>query len=402
TSLLDVRNSIFRLNSGCVNATSWTCTGGGAYVSGPARILVNGSIFEGNAALNAGGMVAMNDYELLVSGTLFKGNMAEYFGGGFSALGGGTFEFLESNFTGGWARNGGAGATIENQQTGHFYKCFFFGNEVAQEGGGLSVRDGANVLVEQTIFTNNTATTAITESTGAGLNVYQAMVDVVDSVFEGNNAQFPEEFSPLDSISGGGAVGLDGANGSFSRCNFTANTGEHGGAVFAERKSLVYLSNSILSDNYAQKWGGAVSIHENSFLEVNDTSFTQNSAGLGGGALHTHASRAYLEDAAFRDNSASGSGGALAVMESSNLTCAPCPSMVDNRASNNGGAVLAEGGNTNFVMLTPAVPQPKSTGSDTPGVVGGGSYGTVISMNSAVVHGGGVHVGDGATAWLQG
>ena len=68
-------------------------------------------------------------------------------------------------------------------------------------------------------------------------------------------------------------------------CFFEDNTGQNGGAIFAQRAIFMNLTGNVFARNEAERFGGAV-YGESSVLYLIGNSFTDNSAADGGGALY--------------------------------------------------------------------------------------------------------------------
>lgn len=164
-------------------------------------------------------------------------------------------------------------------------------------GGGVFADGGttpiANVLIENCIFTDNTATVS-----GGGLMALgNVSITLRNSSFAGNGG----------AVSGGGAT-LQGAIATFDGCAFTENTAPSGGGLFT-LDANVLVTNCAFNANTADSGGGLSNL--NTQGEINNTLFDGNQAtSFGGGAFNNGRSPEY-KSCQFYDNTSGASGGGL-------------------------------------------------------------------------------------------
>ena len=133
----------------------------------------------------------------------------------------------------------------------------------------------------------------------------------------------------------GAAMIISGSNVTLVNCNFTENRAQLGGAVYAEKSSLITINATYFIFNTAWEQtggetaaGGALYAVSNCSITINNTSFTNNSVYYGyglGGAIAVYESSLYVHESTFTNNQADLGGAtyvwqSFALFESSNLT----------------------------------------------------------------------------------
>jgi len=194
--------------------------GGGA--SGEPVVYVHASIFDGNRAnvanhrnTAAGGGIHLTNGRMRITNTRFVGNEAGYVGGGFYALG----TWVDPVSTP-HAEALIANCTFEDN---HARPDLTVAPPAPTEAGAVHAEDQATVRIFNSRFLENSA------ETGGGVNLYRAIVEVLDSVFRGNRA---------------GAV--DGSADFGGALNVLSNEG----AGNARRSGSLLLSGSLVQGRY--------------------------------------------------------------------------------------------------------------------------------------------------------
>ncbi len=265
---------------------------------------------------------------------------------------GGTTRFENLRIVNGDAGAGAGGAiyTISARAV-EVAGCEFDGNTANQ--GGAIFTTNADLVIENSVFTNNTATSfagAIrTSSNGAN---GQIIVSIAESLFDGNSA--------LDGS--GGAIDHSGVNSGVNAAiivtdsTFQNNTcTETGGAIFATQVADVTLMRCDFFDNIAVGTGsedaGGVYINDSPGVLIEDCDFERNLAPGSGGALRFNDSSGSVVNSRFIANGASRAGAILVV--GSDLDVSIFNSVFSNNSArrqgaddNAGGAISTSGTST--------------------------------------------------------
>jgi predicted outer membrane repeat protein len=289
--------------------------GGGIETDGSGTVVVkNGSLIQGNSALNQGGglyldAIGTQSANLTMTNTLVTNNAATGSGtgtgGGISNAGNGIVSItgstiannLSASTGGGYSDVGGLGNLV-------LLNSLFVGNSAVGNGGGLFVTGSRESITSSAIQNNHSG------DLGGGLFAGGTLVYVLDSTFSGNT-----------SSSSGGAIEMEtsgaGANASaitnttiaFNRA-LNNGGGANGGGVDASGSFTgdLLLEGDTITNNLATNgggiyWSGGSSTH----FTIENTIIAKNLAVSGGADA--------FSGAAFTDNggnligiSGSGSG----------------------------------------------------------------------------------------------
>jgi CSLREA domain-containing protein len=247
----------------------------------------------------------------------------------------------ETDTDGGGIRAEGTGAspilTIRN--------CQITGNS-SSRGGGLYIQGSQNVTVENSVFSNNSAT-----SQGGG-------------IFK----------------NGTGTITVTG-----SRLENNTAVGATGGGLSDIGEGKVTLTNTKLIGNSAPHGGAFYSAHNPSGIIVEDTEFSGNSASDGGGGAYyfsTSVGSIAIHRSLFAGNTASTNGGGVLAGAGTAVTVTIASStFTDNESNTQGGGIYTGGGTISAINLTIA----SNTASQ-----GGGIYrassGVVEFKNSLIAN----------------
>lgn len=208
--------------------------------------------------------------------------------------------------------------------------------------GGAVYNENCHVTMTNIDFANNTGT-----SGGAIYNYEQGFVEIRYSNFTNNAGKKCPAIYNLgkmnieDSIftrnfgvyMGSAIRNLEGGIITITKCNFTNNYAENGGAITNECK--VTISSSYFANNSATYYGGAIYNIFDSETLIRDTCFINNSAEFGG-AVHNYGELKIFRSP-FSNNTASSNGGAIYNDHYGQLTLDS--SVLDNNSAMNGGAI---------------------------------------------------------------
>lgn len=296
-----------------------------------ATVVVNGSVFERNEAAGDGGaVVAGSNVQLQLQNSVFHANRAGGVGGAVAVYTGVLLNVI---------------------------MCVFERNAAAA-GGSISAQPNCTVNISLSTIRYSNATTY----RGGGIMASGSRVQVMDTTMEHNTA-----------VLEGGAMHVFLASDiRISNCRIAHNSGSAGGAIglVSPAASMVIINTTFLNNTATdrQTGGGAIIVWEGSKMTMQDSILAYNRAITSGGGLAVgRAARALLSNVTL-DNNQAASGGAAAVLRTQppslhgNLVPAflECrdSKLVQNSATENGGALLVTGGelglNASSVLLSKA------------------------------------------------
>lgn len=271
--------------------------------------------------LNAGGAICVVNFsKVIISNNLITHNLA---GGSESEVpsGGGIHiawsDVLITDNTISYNRAIAGGAIQIHDAHPIFANNSFIGN-MAQEGGGISTGEIADISFNGDSFINNTAA-----SHGGGIMVWNPVNwSFTNVTFSGNMASW------------GAGLGLNGGNVSVNNCSFENNKAYGiGGGIAADFCELIITNSTFFNDTSLDISGALHNWHCET--EITNCSFLNNSANLGGG-IYADFSSLELVKCNFTGNGAD-AGGALRFW-SSNVSI-DSVLFQQNHVTNQGGAI---------------------------------------------------------------
>lgn len=273
--------------------------GGAIYSNGVKRTIVNGCIFNNNAASSGSGGAIYSYKWTHIENSTFTSNSANKKGGAICTdfISFGINSLFQSNTA---KSHGGAiyTCTISND----IQNVKFIGNKATEDfGGALYINNKCNgISFKSCIFINNSATAGdggAIHSDSSSTNLQFAQC-----IFTGNYATGGKERRYGGAIRSKGVVNID-------NCTFTNNWAEnYGGAIYTETinelKNSVFISNQV--KNGQKRDGGAIYINKACTVNINGCYFEVNSGSERGGAIYTDSKDTHLRftNNAFVDNSA--------------------------------------------------------------------------------------------------
>lgn len=260
----------------------------------------------------------------------------------------------------------------------------------ANNGGAVAVSNSSELVVDHSIFSNNTATT-----NGGAIHATGGSVSIEGSIFLSNTAGAT-----------GGAFNTVNNSVTISGTYFQANTAESGGAI-ANSRTQAWITGTTFVLNRSDEHGGAIHLLDASAadgrLSILDSRFQANRAdatGLGsggGGGIYAQSTTLYLTGTEFINNRAAfagalrlafaegsvnrsrfngnqvnsivGEGGAVNLINSEYLISASA--FISNTANQNGGAI--------FVYQT-------STATQTPRITGSTFHSNASNTQGSAIH----------------
>ena len=392
------------------------------YISN-SNITVLQCLFKDNTATYAGGAIIMLKTQGSFVNCTFERNSAKglphksSFGGAISSDKRSNITVQQSLFKENTATLSG-GAIDMRRTRGSFVNCTFERNSAKglpnkkTAGGAISLNDGSNITVQQSLFKENTVTYS-----GGAIHMEKTRGSFVSCTFERNSLKgLPDKSSFGGAISGGrsnvtvqqslfkentvtysgGAIHMQKSRGSFVYCTFKRNSAKgllnkssFGGAICSGDRSNITVEHSLFKENAATYKGGAIHMqktqgsfvsctfernsakslpHKSSFggaissgirsnITVQESLFKENTATFGGGAIHMRKNQGSFVNCIFERNSAKSlsnkmtAGGAIFSNDRSNITVHQSL-FKENTATYSGGAIRMEKTRGSFVYCT--------------------------------------------------
>lgn len=202
--------------------------------------------------------------------------------------------------------------------------CTFADNSVEQWGGVVCCQD-AEATFEGCSFVSNVST----KRRGGAVYAYDSAVSFTRCDFSANS---------------GNAVWANDSSITLIQCAFESNVGEFGGAVYYSAASnvannvVLVVDRCTFTGNSTQNTGGAIHV-EGSAGTIAGCTFTENYAKVRGGAVCNRQASPTLSSCIFMGNTCTGAGGAVANYIRSAPIILNC-TFVNNQATN-GGAVTS-------------------------------------------------------------
>lgn len=304
------------LTNSTIAANTTTNNGGGIYNNGGALILDQAQVLS-NTALNVnpgngGGLYSISGAVVVTNATLFQGNAANANSAINAGLGGalhiesGALTLTNSTLTNNLANDGG-GLSLGTGATVSLTNAFVISNTTGDDGAGIENDDGAVTLIDSWVL-SNTASLTDTNGEGGGLNNGNGLgtLFIVNTLISGNSAH------------NGGGISNDGGQVTLINSTVSNNTaptasGRGGGLNNYDASIPVTLTitNSVISSNNSGGDGGGIR-HGGAAgtLTIDNSTLSGNSSVLGGsgGGLRNTAS-ATLANVTIANNNANGGDG---------------------------------------------------------------------------------------------
>ncbi|WP_405272640.1 hypothetical protein [Methanobrevibacter sp.] len=238
--------------------------------------------FEGCSATDNGGAIRITGSSAIIENCTFKGCRASY-GGGVQSQGQTNLRIIGSTFVNGNAKYGGAIHINGNTKQMTIDGCNFINNVASEDGGAISRYESSSVDIINSNFEGNSA-----QWGGA---IYLKYTDGKLS-----NCTFKNNHASVDSgaVSGGvltdctfignTAVDFGGAAawGSYINCNFINNSANNYGGAINNGNSI---ENCIFINNSANNYAGAIHSNDRDYLKIKDCYFEKCQARTCGGAI---------------------------------------------------------------------------------------------------------------------
>ena len=318
---------------------------GGYDANGNRNVADNTTVFTGNKEHRIFNFAS--EMQCKFDGIDFVDGYVEGRGGALNILGG-TFQFINCNFSNNEVTERGGAVRIEDNADVSFVDCNFVDNKTlcleenkansSGEGAGGAIYSGGqsvNITIQGGRFSNNVAWR------GGAIASYNAKVTVTDATFANNGHDYNYNGGAIYSVS----------NLTLNNCTFTGHKGRFGATIYATGKTDV--NGCTFEDNHAFGNAGAIATAGKGNMTIsaeNPTIFKNNTAELYGGALELENNSNDIKGAEFIANSAK-FGGAVAVYGTkdsqtkvtiTDSTFGGIEEGESNHASNDGGVIYHE------------------------------------------------------------
>jgi len=284
--------------------------------------------------------------------------------------------------TGGNNTSGQGGGVFVSEYRATISNCRIHGNR-AKYGGGISVGNATNVVIQDNEIYGNTSTVD-----GGGIRVQESSVSIVGNTIRSNNANY------------GGGISVRKSTATIDDNTIRLNVAESGGAGMQFiLGSEGVISNNRLLDNQAgpNPGGGGIHFYQCSPQYGGTPQFvgntvTGNTASNAGGGLSIEDSAPLVEDNEITENHAGDHGGGISMIVDSE------PTIVGNLIADNTSSVKAGGIwsyesapriRSNEIVDNQA---PTAGGIHLTGSVGFEVTNNIIARNKATIEGGGIHL----------
>ena len=299
--------------------------------------------------------------------TLTKGNSGAERGGAIRMRNGAEVALENSTLSANTARHGGAIAMANGGDRLTVSGSEFIGNIAEKSAGGIYAQ-GGSVRVTDSRFEKNCALFATFRLVRSGSDRGTPGAGA-DGCFRADYVRTAIEADLQSHVDGGAIRLLHGARVEIEDSTFSGNKASYGGALSTASKNVqLSVRGSSFVGNRASGYGGAIggSWMGGGRVSISGSSFVDNSAEEGdGGAIDTTYHTLEIENSTFSRNLADNGGGALRVDEDANVTITHA-TLVDNRTDSGVATAIFNSGGT--VHLRNSIIVSSRSGTDCVGV----------------------------------
>lgn len=270
------------------------------------------------------------------------------------------------------------------------------------EGGGILIGNSSNarssVIIQNSTIEQNSA------FNGGGIAAY-ASLTLDEAIISGNTASGPAGGLFIYNDDGdesrirGGTIEANQAEGGFGggirnfrgnlfleNVTLAENEAVQGGGIDNLRLGTLLIERGLLTENFAMQNGGGIS--NRGSLTILDSILQSNFSGQSGGGFYNNGGSVVIEASTLQFNR-SRFGGGFFVESAAQLTDIVNVTLFGNEASQNGGGVAVNGGNTTFGHATIFGNTADALFSLEPGGEGGGIHVArgVVALENSIVAG---------------
>ncbi len=283
-----------------------TVNGGGIFSTN--RLTIDDSTISGNRVESgSGGGIRSDSGSLEITGSTISGNGmtgTDFGSGGGIAAQDADVAITDTEISGNFLNGGrGAGVRIVASSDFELSRISVIGNTIhadpdgvgASEGGGLSITQGSNGSISESLIEGNTATSPGTSLVrGGGISITtNAEVAIDGTIIRGNRIATD---TPNDDWVGGGITVNSGGSAFVTDSEITGNAaiGAQGGGAGVRSDGFLTLVNTTVAENTTSDGSGgglsAGSVGTLSLVNVTVTGNSTSGAGAAGGAVHAQTS----------------------------------------------------------------------------------------------------------------
>lgn len=334
-SVLNVKDATFTGNQ--TNAS-----GASIFVNAGVTANVESATFTNNACTNGHGPAMAIKEDATISNITVENNV----GGQAGALwiyNGANVVISDSLFSNNQSRNGGT-IRIQDVTTVTLDNCTFTGNGAVEgktiSGGALYVQTGATLNMVDCQLAGN-----IVGNYGGAIYAKECEVNLTNTDFKENQSNF------------GSALALDNVKFSATDCEISGNSLNNTtsatvpGAVYIYDNSDATLTNVLIKNNTGSSQGGGINVIDSkltiygSEISGHKVSKTADGSNPNGGGMYANDSTVVINDSIIDNNIATKYGGAI---YSNNSDISLNNSTISNSiAESSGGAMFVNSGSTN-------------------------------------------------------
>lgn len=354
---ISVKDSVLTVTDSEIrNNVAGGSNGGGVEIIGSTtdnkeHTITNTEITD-NSAEERGGGVYVEQASITIKDSTLDNNHAKHTdgsqasseGGGLSVRGGKDVTLDNTKVTNNSAKDGGGIWVRDDVDTNVTIKnnCKITGNKSVYAGGGVMVRQDFNkkigISIENSTIENNSA------ANGGGIYLGAQKLTITDSKLTGNNT-----ISNNGQTQGGAIVAYSPGDFTLDNTLIQGNTADVGGGIHVLSTKLrdshiILCNNTRITGNVANLFGGGIfldNMNNPAVLELVNASVDNNTANVAGG-IGNYGSIVVLKDGAvLENNTAKQYGGGL--YNRGKVTVESGATVMNNTASTYGGGLYNKG-----------------------------------------------------------
>lgn len=202
-----------------------------------------------------GGGIYCENSDPAIKDCIIQNNVGDEGGGGGVFCYNASPKFFACKFTENETDDVGGGLYARNNSSPEFYNCFFIGN-VAEFGAGCYLRNESTPAMYNVTFSGNSA-----DNSGGGIILKDDADLIAYQLYIYENA--------ADGL--GGGLYINNADPQIAFMMVVDNTSSSGGGIYVRNSSYVQINNGTIANNLAASYGGGVYLRDGA-----DISFTNS------------------------------------------------------------------------------------------------------------------------------
>lgn len=408
---------VMRTSGGKLTITNSTFTGncgsnGGALrLTGNCEATITGSTFTGNKATTSGGAISAADSNLTLENNKINENISDGTAGAlFFAGKDKVLALVSGEFNGNTAAAAGGAILVQSRAKFDMKDGTFTGNTTTGgDGGAFYISTNCTGVMEKGTITGNTA-----QKYGGGIALFGSVFTMNDGLISGNTAQNGAGLTGRSGIRTEDGKDIRDVGAVFTMnggkiCENTA-TGDGGGIQVGGENCAVNIQNGEISGNTAASGGGLIAVTYGK-VTMTDGKITGNTAkNNGGGLFMSYTSELNVSGGEISKNKANGGAGIYLYGANANLTGGK---IVGNTAKADGGGIGGGGAKPKTELYRSAITLKNVTIAENTTAANGGGLsvkqsdinmesGTAITGNYAAKACGGMLVVTDSTVKITG